>query len=267
MGKNWEERIEMNYIIYFIVQLLLRIFQHVPSKDRRNSLRLVCRRWNQISEDRLFTSDEKIILIDNFSEEIFSVFQRSERSTFNLHFMRVNFFEFEKGFEFFISHGAKVQSLVFDNCYYFMCHRFTHIISLCPNVKLVSLLFDHTDDLVDLVDLVVFLKYLTLHAPNFTAKSVSSFSCRFYAQCKIVFDEMSTLLSCFPNLEELKIGTTHCKCSPCWYRNKIQQESVVRAISNYILTHNRNLKKLWLMQSISVTEVHEFPDVLFKLKK
>ncbi|KAK7575951.1 hypothetical protein V9T40_012237 [Parthenolecanium corni] len=46
----------------FTKRVLLEVFKYVASRDRRNSIRLVCRRWNRLADDQIVANDEWIVV-------------------------------------------------------------------------------------------------------------------------------------------------------------------------------------------------------------
>lgn len=215
-----------------------------------------------------------------YQEDGLLLFQSSQRSTFNLHFVQLQFDRDKLYHRFWECHGEQIRSLIFDSCSYFTFATFKYIISQCPNVKHVSLICNYR--------IYQDLWWVPLADMNFTAESVSSFSCQVDMSPETeVLDILRSTLSCFPNLKELKIKLPNCYRDdkhgmrlPQYAYSRLgllltqsipEGKQVLAYISQFIQTKNTKLKKLWLMQwdisSYWSNCIVNFSNVLSELKK
>lgn len=262
--------------------MLLEVFKYVASRDRRNSIRLVCRRWNRLADDQIVANDEWIVVhcqhLDRYCwpngsklEENLSKLRLSGRKILNLFFKTHSFHQNKLVHEFWATCGRRVRSLVFEGCL-LTYTDLKNILFRSPFVESISLSWNKS------LNLDRWIRSVALD-PLFTCHSVSSFSIELDSSDAygISYDSMHKILSTFPDLEELKI-VIHSRYSykpgTVWFRhNELLplEQAPLTAIAHYIQTHSNKLKKLWLVQpnssSSSADEPMEFSTILSELKK
>lgn len=279
--------IKVGFNFIFFLQLLVDIFQYLPSKERRNAARLVCRQWNRVSQDRIFSQQERILVNARHRfQEVLTCHEASARGTYNLR-LQCQHIEQTLQHPFWEARAARVGSLVFDQCI-LTYDQLARIVDGCCRVRHVSLICTSQESSQALL-------WRSNWRLQFTANSVVSFAVQFdvYRWQNLTFEMMTKLLHSFPNLAQLKVAlaqwddrftASRCTSSYPATNNRIscQQfvdtfvrhstpvpKSPVQAIGEYVRSRSANLKNLWLMLPALFTDQHtsDFSQVLHELRK
>lgn len=179
-----------------------KIFEFVPTRRRRESIRLVCRRWNRVCNDYVLTKEDVLTLDPPYDFYLVVPFLKpSQRKFYNLCFVHQQIGWTEDEISFWKSRGDVIESICFKNTLLnFIDLKI--IFEYCPKLKKLSIQCNATKFVKKLLE--NFEEYACM---NFTISSVSSFQLSLQDHCMNLFTNYSLqkIMATFPNIESLEI--------------------------------------------------------------
>lgn len=231
------------HFLFFICQILRLLFKFVPPRCRRETLRLVCKRWNQICDDCIFTKEDQLVFDPPYDfQSVVPLLVRSPRKLLNLCLIRQQICWTTIEIGFWKSRGHRVESIcLIDSLLNLIDLK--KILAYCPNLKKLSIRYNGTKYLKKFLE-----KFEEYDSANFNASSVTIFQFSLEDHCMNLLTNYSLfkILSTFPSIANLEIGLPF----SCVNSEEISVNSAkyisVPGVINAIHLMRRNLKQLYL---------------------